>query len=190
MSLLISSHEINKSFASKNLFEGLSIGIDSKDRIGIIGNNGVGKSTLLKILADEMEADGGTISRKRLLKTAYVHQASHFDPKQTISSLMMDYGHNLKMNEADLMIQVPMLLSKAGFENHEVTAGELSGGWRKRLAIIMALLGEPDLVFLDEPTNHLDFSSVLWLEGLLNSCLLYTSPSPRDLSTSRMPSSA
>ena len=169
MSLLISSHEINKSFASKNLFEGLSIGIDSKDRIGIIGNNGVGKSTLLKILADEMEADGGTISRKRLLKTAYVHQASHFDPKQTISSLMMDYGHNLKMNEADLMIQVPMLLSKAGFENHEVTAGELSGGWRKRLAIIMALLGEPDLVFLDEPTNHLDFSSVLWLEGLLNS---------------------
>ena len=169
MSLLLSSHEIQKSFGSKNLFDGLSLGINAGDRIGIIGNNGVGKSTLLKILAGEMETDGGEISRRRFLKVSYIAQDSKFSADSSIHEIMMAHGHRLDIPEADLLVRVPMLLSKAGFQNHEVLTKDLSGGWKKRLAIVMALIQEPDLVFLDEPTNHLDFESVLWLEDLLKS---------------------
>ncbi|SME93416.1 ABC-F family ATP-binding cassette domain-containing protein [Pseudobacteriovorax antillogorgiicola] len=167
MSLLLNCHEIGKSFASKHLFEGLTLGIEEGARLGIIGINGVGKSTLLKILGGSVQPDEGTVSRRKLLKTAYVEQDSRFDPQDTLEQVMMVQGKSLGLSETDLMVQAPMLLSKAGFERYDVKTGELSGGWRKRLAIAQAMLGEPDLIFLDEPTNHLDFEAVLWLEGIL-----------------------
>lgn len=167
MSLLISIHEIHKSFASKTLFEGLSFGIHEGDRIGIIGNNGVGKSTLLKILGAGMEVDQGQVSRRKFLKMAYVEQDTPFTAGITVEDYMLIKGRDCGLAEADLLIEASTQLSKAGFDKFDVKIDTLSGGWKKRLAIAGALLGSPDLLFLDEPTNHLDFDGVLWLEALL-----------------------
>ena len=169
MSLLLSCQDLAKSYASKHLFEGLSFGIEEGDRIGIIGNNGVGKSTLLKILAGLEQSDEGTLSKRRLLKISYVHQDSSYPKDATAEAILFAAGKTNGMSDSDLEIQVPMLLSKVGFQNPSILTSELSGGWKKRLSVAAAMLGDPDLIFLDEPTNHLDFESVLWLEGLLKS---------------------
>ncbi len=158
MSLLLNTQEISKSFGSRSLFENLSLSLFTGNRVGLIGPNGVGKSTLLKILAGLEAPDSGTMALKRDLKIGYVAQSQDF-PDSPPLSLIQEQTSSNHLAE--------MWLSKLGFQGEERSAAELSGGWKKRLAIALELAKEPDLLLLDEPTNHLDLEAVVWLENFL-----------------------
>jgi ATP-binding cassette subfamily F protein uup len=168
MTLLLSCQDINKSFGSKTLFQNLSFGIFRRDRIGLIGPNGTGKSTLLKILAGLEDPDSGLVVRTRSLRTGYVSQETQF-PDQSVIEILLhslegDHSHTKEEKETLAIIT----LSRLDFEDITVSASTLSGGWKKRLAIAAELVKSPDILFLDEPTNHLDLEGVLWLEEFLS----------------------
>lgn len=165
MSVLLSCQDLEKSFASRTLFKGITFGVFAGDRIGIIGANGSGKSTLLRILAGLDEADHGDIVRRKLLKLAYVPQEAVLPGTLTVEEYLLQEVARLQLPIQELDIQ--RQLSQVGFERTDQLIGSLSGGWRKRLSIALALLQEPDVLLLDEPTNHLDIESVMWLEKLL-----------------------
>ena len=167
MSQLLSCHEISKVYSHKSLFTGLSFSVNQGDRIGVIGANGVGKSTFLKILAGDIEPDDGQVSRKKGLKVAYISQDSSFDDSDTPRSVLQDFARKSGLSPDHMVTEIETIITKAGFSNPDAKVNSLSGGWRKRLSIVSSLIVEPDLLFLDEPTNHLDVQSVLWLEDLL-----------------------
>ncbi|MCU1286410.1 MAG: transporter related [Acidobacteriales bacterium] len=169
MSLLLSAHAIEKSFGSASLFKSLSFGISDGDRIGLIGPNGSGKSTLLQILARLTEADSGTVSVRKMVRVGYVAQADSFPPGKTIQLIMEKTARGESLSEMETAARISTTLGRAGFQDADVPADSLSGGWKKRLSIARELLKKPDLLLLDEPTNHLDLESIFWLEKLLNS---------------------
>jgi len=168
MSILISANQISKNVGSTTLFEDLSLGIFEKEKIGLIGPNGAGKSTLLKMLAGSDTPDDGEISRKKNLSFAYVPQTENFPEDRIVSEYMTELlKKDLKIPDVEAEVQTAIYLSLSGFEDNEVLISTLSGGWRKRLAISIALAKEPELLMLDEPTNHMDWEGVLWLESYL-----------------------
>lgn len=152
---------------SKLLFDGLSFGIHEKERLGLLGPNGAGKSTLLKILASKEEPDAGEVSRRKGLRLAFVPQEELFSGSlnllETLTSRLRDQGLEL----SEIQVQALIALSALGFTDLETKVETLSGGWRKRLSLAVALAQEPDLLILDEPTNHMDWDGILLLEGLL-----------------------
>lgn len=167
MTLLIQCKEISKSFGSRRLFTDLSMSLFAGDRIGLIGPNGTGKSTLLKILTGLEKADSGEISMKRGLKVGYVPQACSF-PDMTPEEILLktiEHDDNLSDYEKEALVQT--WLNKLGFQQRKISAALLSGGWKKRLAIAKELISSPDLLLLDEPTNHLDIEGIFWLEKFL-----------------------
>jgi len=158
--VLINCQSIGKDFGERPLFKGLSFALHEGDRVGLIGPNGAGKSTLLKILAELEVPDEGVCTRRRGLRVGYVSQHPAFESDATVERIVAAAaGHDDH--------RAGIALSRAGFSDPSVSAGILSGGWKTRLAIACALVGEPDLLLLDEPTNHLDVDSILWLESLL-----------------------
>ena len=158
--VLISCRNLSKAFGERPLFEELSFTLHEGDRVGLIGPNGTGKSTLLRILAEIEEPDQGDCTRRKGLRVGYVPQDPSFDSDRTVATIVAAAagGEDHRAGIA---------LSRAGFTDPSVEAGTLSGGWKTRLAIACALVGEPDLLLLDEPTNHLDLESILWLESVL-----------------------
>jgi ATP-binding cassette subfamily F protein uup len=147
------------------VFTGISLSLHDDDRLGIIGPNGAGKSTFLQILGGGMDADSGTVSVRKGVRLSMVVQDPVFDPDLTVREIITAGARD---NE-DRDIEVSKIISRVGFEDASATAGTLSGGWRKRLAIAVALASLPDVLLLDEPTNHLDVEGILWLEKLVNS---------------------
>ena len=170
MGILLSCQSLSKTFGHRPLFEGLSFGLNEGERTGLIGPNGTGKSTLLKILAGEEKADGGAISYRKGLRVGYLAQTDRFeDPGQDLDvfTALRQGLQDLGLEEYELDIRVDAGLDDAGFRDPAQKVAKLSGGWRKRLAILTQVLREPDLLLLDEPTNHLDLEGVLWLEHYL-----------------------
>ena len=169
MSQLISCQAISKTFGARPLFENISLTISDDERIGLIGPNGAGKSTLIQILAGIQTPDSGTLSTRKLVKIGYVPQDPVFESGVTVSTALRSAIASREMEdyEQDLMIEIT--LGRFGFTSPDDLALSLSGGWRKRLAIAQAVIGDPDLVLLDEPTNHLDLQGILWLEKFLRS---------------------
>ncbi len=164
MALLLSLHDISKSFGSQKLFEHLSLSIDEGDRMGLGGPNGAGKSTLLKILYGIESSDEGHVAKKQGLKISYAGQFPEFSNLPLEEILMVEVPY-LSPEEARLKAQI--LLDKAKFADSTALPSSLSGGWKKRLDIVRAWMKEPDLVLLDEPTNHLDLEGIDWLENFL-----------------------
>ena len=169
MAAILNAQSITKAFGADTLFRNVSFTVDEGDRIGLIGPNGAGKSTLLKILAGEVDPDEGEVSSRKRTRMAYVAQDSQFKKGSTIWSTMTVAATKAGLAESEREGRSRSLLGRASFEDFEVETAALSGGWRKRLAIIEAMVGDPDILLLDEPTNHLDLAGIEWLEQTLAS---------------------
>ena len=172
MALLINTRAVAKAYGVAPLFTNLSLSIEDGDRLGVIGPNGSGKSTLLEILAGRREPDSGEVVKRSDTRLAYVPQDSQFAPGETIRSVIEHALDRAKVPEADRAGLSAETLGRAGFENFDLEAASLSGGWRKRLAIAEALVQAPAILLLDEPTNHLDLAGIQWLEKLLTERLI------------------
>ncbi len=168
MGILLSGRNLTKSFSSRPLFEGLSFGLFENERTGLIGPNGAGKSTLLKIIAGLEKPDAGELSMRRGLRVKYLPQQDVFDnaTSRTVRDELVHALQNLGLEDWEVDVRVDEALENSGF-NPDQKVASLSGGWRKRLAILGQVLCQPDLLLLDEPTNHLDLNGVLWLERFL-----------------------
>jgi len=165
MNLLVAEN-ISKSYGADNLFENVSLGINEGDKCGLIGVNGTGKSTLLRILAGFEEADEGSITSKNGLKIAYLAQAPEFDDSLTVlENVIRDKTASALYTNIEGKAKADLI--KLGISNPEAVPSTLSGGQRKRAALVATLLTESDLLILDEPTNHLDAEMTEWLEETL-----------------------
>ena len=166
MANLITVKGLGKAYGARSLFRNIQLSIATGERIGLVGPNGAGKSTLLRIICGVEEADEGQVVLQKLVRVSYLAQADVFDEAASaIENLLMAANAE---TEAERLTRAQTLLSLADFREIGRPVGELSGGWRKRLAICRALLAEPDVLVMDEPTNHLDIEGILWLESLLN----------------------
>jgi ABC transport system ATP-binding/permease protein len=164
---IINAKNISKAFGAKPLFENLSFTVSPPDRIGLIGPNGSGKSTLLRILAGTESPDSGDVVIRKRLRLSYLEQDSRFVAGVSIRTVVERAIERSLTAAAEHGTHFAEHLGRAGFEDLEVEAAALSGGWQKRLAIVEAVVQMPDVLLLDEPTNHLDLAGIEWLEDLL-----------------------
>lgn len=164
---LISAQAISKSYGVAPLFNELSFNISEGERLGLIGPNGCGKSTLLKILMGLESPDAGKVVKNRQAHLSYLSQSDNFNPNHTIEKVLFEQvvEHSDQADYQNLIREVALA---SPFADLQQKIGSLSGGWRKRVAIIKALLQKPNILLMDEPTNHLDLDGILWLEEILN----------------------
>lgn len=167
---IINIEHLEKVYGEKVLFQDASLGIEDRDRIGIVGVNGTGKSTLLKLIAGLEEADAGNIVRANYIHMTYL--AQQFDSREHMKllSYVTDGSEDPMM-----VVEARKLLRRLGLPNEEQEISILSGGQKKRAALAHALIQPADVLLLDEPTNHLDSRMIEWLEGYLQSykgCIL------------------
>lgn len=163
--LLLGIQSVTKSFGSKLLFENISFSIHEGERIGLIGPNGSGKSTLLKMITGDEPCETGSLSYKKGLQISLASQSPIF-PAMSLEEILTQ--NSLNPDKVESQTQARILLGKAQFTDFTLNAELLSGGWKKRLDIVKALMREPDILLLDEPTNHLDLEGILWLEHFLS----------------------
>lgn len=162
---VLNIEHISKVFGEKKVFDDISCGIHEGDKIGIIGVNGTGKSTLLKILAGEEEADEGQVITQNGLRITYLPQMPEF-PRDAV---VQDYVADGKwQKDWSTISEAKNILNKLGITEHEEKIDHLSGGQKKRVALARTLVNPSDVLILDEPTNHLDNEMVTWLEDYLN----------------------
>ena len=166
---ILNAQGVSKRFGATALFEGISFPVSDGDRIGLIGPNGAGKSTLLAVLAGESEPDAGEVTVRKRARIGYVRQVSEFAKGVTARGVLEGALADASVPEGEREQRLRETLGRAGFDDMEVVATTLSGGWRKRLAIAEAVVTGPDVLLLDEPTNHLDLEGIEWLEGMLRS---------------------
>ncbi|WP_433505928.1 ABC-F family ATP-binding cassette domain-containing protein [Pseudonocardia halophobica] len=153
--------------ASRVLLDGVSLGVERSERVGVVGLNGGGKTTLLEVLAGRRAPDDGRVSRLGGLKLAYLTQGDDFPAGARVRDIVL--GQYDADHEWASDAKARDVLGGLGIRDLERTVDGLSGGEKRRVALARALLGEPDLVVLDEPTNHLDVEGVSWLaEHLLS----------------------
>ncbi|MEG1175112.1 MAG: ABC-F family ATP-binding cassette domain-containing protein [Ruthenibacterium sp.] len=162
--MLLSAEHISKNYNVKQLFEDVSLYLDTKIRIGIVGVNGTGKSTLLKILAGFESPDEGAVLSNPNLKTAYLPQNPVMDDKLTVlEQVLQEFSPEFRVQNG---FEAKAMLNRLGID-FSVNVGTLSGGQRKRVALAAVLIRPSDILILDEPTNHLDSEMVSWLEQYL-----------------------
>ena len=154
---------LTKRFGAKVLFENISFSIAEGQRVGLIAQNGTGKSTLLSILMGEEGKDGGEVIYRNGLRVACLVQSPTFDPKETV--LDACFNHH---GDEEKVLKAKQILTQLKIADLEQPMGELSGGQQKRVALANTLITEPDFLILDEPTNHLDLEMIEWLEGFLS----------------------
>jgi len=154
---------LTKSFGSLLLFENISFSIAEGQKVGLIAQNGTGKSTLLSLLVGKDSADSGSIICRRGLKVGMLEQSPVFDPQESV--LDACFNHE---NDPEKVLKAKQILTKLKIRDLQQPMGQLSGGQQKRVALANVLITEPDLLILDEPTNHLDLEMIEWLEGFLN----------------------
>ncbi len=163
--MYLSAEHITMDFGSRRLLEDVSFYLEGGDKVGIIGVNGTGKSTFLRILAGQLEPDAGRVSRDPNISLSYLSQNFDMDGENTVlQQLFAHYPPEFReLNE----YEARSMLNVLGISNCEQRVGTLSGGQRKRVALAAALIAPADVLLLDEPTNHLDAEMTLWLEERL-----------------------
>ncbi len=167
MATLLTTKAISKHFGTREIFTNLSISFDEGAHVGFLGPNGAGKTTFLKILAGLVHADSGEVNQRRLARIGFLPQEDQFRPRDTVESALAAAIADQPSEQHEQETQVNIILSKFGFDNVHRPVEELSGGWRKRLALAREVIQRPDLLLLDEPTNHLDLEGIQWLEEML-----------------------
>lgn len=193
----LSAESISKTFNDRWLFKDISLGISQGEKFGFVGNNGVGKSTLLKILTGEIPPDGGKVSIRQGVRLGYLTQTPTVSDDTTVKDLLFSESNEVakvvkeyedcihhpdtspermqavleRMEELkawDYEAKVHEVIDKLGVPDIDKKFGELSGGQKKRIFLAQVLLLEPDLIIMDEPTNHLDLTAIEWLENYLS----------------------
>lgn len=193
----LSAENIAKTFNDRWLFKDLTLGIAQGEKYALVGNNGVGKSTLLKILTGEIQSDGGKVSLREGIRLGYLTQQPMVDDNLTVKDLLFSDTNEIakvvkeyedcihhpdtspermqavleKMEELNAWgyeAKAHEIIEKLGVPDFDKKFGELSGGQKKRIFLAQLLLIEPDLIIMDEPTNHLDLSAIEWLENYLS----------------------
>ena len=166
---LVTIEHLTKSYTERRLFDDTSFSINEGEKIGLIGVNGTGKSTLLKIVAGLEDADSGSVVRGRSLYIRYLSQIPEFAEGDTVlESVMRENAGETHYSSADEMqATAKSMLNKLGIIEHDALTSTLSGGQRKRVALASVLMSTADLLILDEPTNHLDSGMADWLEEYL-----------------------
>lgn len=194
---LLSAENITKSYSEKKLLNNISLGINEGDKVGLIGVNGTGKSTFLKILAGLEQPDEGRVIQGNSVRVEYLSQNPEFDLEATVleqvfkgdmpvMKLIREYEQALQSSEASsekiiklsqrmdalnawsIESEAKAILTKLGISDFNAKISTLSGGQKKRIALAVALINPSDLLILDEPTNHLDNDTIDWLEQYLN----------------------
>ena len=162
---MINLENLTKSFGGHTLFEGVSFRLNSRERVGLVGRNGHGKTTLFKLLTGEELPDSGTISVPKNYSISYVRQNLNFTCDTTLKECMT----GLSKEENDHYWKAEKILAGLGFskEDFKRHPHEFSGGFQVRLNLAKALASDPDLLLLDEPTNYLDITSIRWIESFL-----------------------
>lgn len=155
---ILNAEKISKTYGEKVLFDKVVLGVNKGDKIGVIGVNGTGKSTFLKIIAGIEEPDAGEIVSGRGVTVSYLAQAPQFNPGDTIVGYVIKDKNNASEAEAKT------ILTKLGITDFDAAINTLSGGQRKRVALARTLVSPAEVLILDEPTNHLDSDMVIWLE--------------------------
>ncbi|MBQ3193031.1 MAG: ABC-F family ATP-binding cassette domain-containing protein [Oscillospiraceae bacterium] len=165
--MLLSAEHLSINFGSRQLLEDVNFYLNEGDKVGIIGINGTGKSTFLKVLAGALEADRGRITRNPNVQISYLSQNPVMEDEATIlEQVFLHFPREFReLNE----YEAKTMLTKLGFSDFSQKVGTLSGGQRKRVALVAALVHPADVLILDEPTNHLDSQMVAWLEDWLKS---------------------
>ena len=193
----LSAESISKTFNDRWLFQDITLGISQGEKFGFVGNNGVGKSTLLKILTGEIQPDSGRVSIREGIRMGYLTQTPTVSDDVTVKDLLFNDSNDVakvvkeyedcihhpdtspermqavleKMEDLkawDYESKVQEVIGKLGVPDMDKKFGELSGGQKKRIFLAQVLLLEPDLIIMDEPTNHLDLSAIEWLENYLS----------------------
>lgn len=165
--MLLSAEHLSINFGMKQLLTDVNFYLNEGDKVGIIGINGTGKSTFLKVLAGVIEADEGRITRNPNVQVSYLSQNPHMDDNATIlEQVFLHFPRDFRdLNE----YEAKSMLTRLGLTDFDQKIDTLSGGQRKRVALVAALVHPADILVLDEPTNHLDSQMVAWLEDWLRS---------------------
>ena len=163
---LLTMEQISKSYGEKYLFREADFSINEGEKIGVIGVNGTGKSTLLRILAGKEEADSGKLTMGSKLKISYLPQTTVFEEGQTVLEAAL-FGNATEENRWAMEAEAKAMLNELDMPCFDAPVGQLSGGQRKRVALVNVLLARGDILILDEPTNHLDSAMSAWLEEYL-----------------------
>lgn len=163
---LLTIENMSKSYTDRLLFDHVSFGINEGEKIGVIGINGTGKSTLLRIVAGLEEPDEGTVTRGKRIRIGYLPQAPVFDEKLTIIQNVV-LGQKAEEEYRNLEGEAAAMLQSLGIMDVNSYTQALSGGQKKRVALVRTLLTPAEILVLDEPTNHLDHEMAQWLEEYL-----------------------
>lgn len=193
----LSAEQLAKSFHDQWLFKEITLGIGQGEKLALVGNNGVGKSTLLKLLTGELQPDLGKVTFRDGIRAGFLTQQPDEDPGKVVKDILFSDSNPLakavkeyedcihhpdvsaeRMQHAldqmeelsawDYEAKVSEIIGRLGVPDLDKKFGELSGGQKKRIFLAQLLLAEPDLIILDEPTNHLDLSAIEWLENYLS----------------------
>lgn len=172
--ILLNAEKISKGYSDRQLLDGCSLAVGQGDKIGLIGVNGTGKSTLLKVMAGVDFPDSGTVTRSGGVRVAYLPQNPEFAPETTVLQQVMTGVaiDKARAKEAKVVqqadeYQCKSILTQLGLSDYDQPIGQLSGGQKRRVALACALTAESEVLILDEPTNHIDSEMVDWLESYL-----------------------
>lgn len=163
---LINIEDLTKVYAERKLFDGASFSLQDGEKIGVIGINGTGKTTLLRMIMGEEETDEGTVTTANHVVIRYLPQHPEFGPEKSSLECVLE-GNVTDENRWSVESDARAMMMRLGIKDFMQPAGQLSGGQRKRLALISVLLSPADILLLDEPTNHLDNDMADWLEDYL-----------------------
>ena len=172
--ILLNAEKISKGYSDRQLLDGCSLAVGQGDKIGLIGVNGTGKSTLLKVMAGVDFPDSGTVTRSGGVRVAYLPQNPEFAPETTVLQQVMTgvaidkaRAREAKVVQQADEYQCKSILTQLGLSDYDQPIGQLSGGQKRRVALACALAAESEVLILDEPTNHIDSEMVDWLESYL-----------------------